>query len=86
MAIRISERAEAELDDMPASQRSLFIKHIRKVASMPPRRHMKYGIPYHVEEVTKQARLIYHIEGDDTYILHCFKTHKEYERWYTSYK
>jgi phage-related protein len=41
----------------------------------------------HMEKnVTKQARIIYNVKGDQTYILHCFKSHKEYERWYKSYK
>jgi hypothetical protein len=47
---------------------------------------MKYGIPYHVEKVTKQARIIYDIREDMIYIIHCFGNHKEYERWYKSYK
>jgi hypothetical protein len=40
----------------------------------------------HVEKVTKQARIIYDIKEDRTYILHCFTSHKEYEHWYSSYK
>jgi hypothetical protein len=47
---------------------------------------MKYGIPCHVEKVTKQARIIFKIKGGDIYILHFFGSHKEYERWYGSYK
>ncbi|MEA3255542.1 MAG: hypothetical protein U9Q22_06875, partial [Candidatus Altiarchaeota archaeon] len=61
-------------------------KHLRKIQSMPPRRHMKYGIPHHIEEVTKQARVVYRTQSQDIYIIRCFKNHKEYERWYKSYK
>ena len=53
---------------------------------MPPRKHMKYGIPCHVEKVTKQARIVFNIEEGYIYILHCFGSHKEYERWYGSYR
>jgi len=86
MEVRISNKAENQLDDMPEDLRLMFIRHLRKLLSMPPGRHMKHGIPCHVEEVTKQARLIYKIEGGDIYVTHCFKDHKEYERWYKSYK
>jgi len=53
---------------------------------MPPRRHLRFGIPYHVEDVTKQARLVYDIRKDTLYVVHCFATHKEYEKWYKSFK
>jgi len=86
MAVRISSKAEKELDGMADDLRLLFVKHLRKMQSMPPRRHMKHGIPHHVEEVTKQARIIYQTQNQDIYIIHCFKNHKEYERWYKSYK
>ena len=86
MKILFSEKAEKELDAMEQSLRSLFIKHTEKIASMPLRRHLRFGLPFNVETVTKQARTIYNIEKDICYILHCFSTHKEYERWYKSFK
>ncbi len=86
MKILFSEKAEKELDDTDQSLRKLFIKHAEKIALMPPRRHLRFGLPFNVEEVTRQARITYSIEGDTCYILHCFKTHKEYERWYKSFK
>ncbi len=43
-------------------------------------------MPFNVEKVTKQSRIIYEIEGDVLYILHCFKNYKEYEKWYKSFK
>jgi hypothetical protein len=36
---------------------------------------MKYGIPCHVEKVTKQARMVYDIKGDLICFLHCFADH-----------
>jgi mRNA-degrading endonuclease RelE of RelBE toxin-antitoxin system len=88
MKIVFSEKAENELDSADQSLRKLFLKHSEKIASMPPKRHMKFGLPFNVEEVTKQARMVYYIEEDEgiCYVLHCFKTHKEYERWYKSFK
>ncbi|MFH1393754.1 MAG: type II toxin-antitoxin system RelE/ParE family toxin [Candidatus Micrarchaeota archaeon] len=86
MQIIFSEKAEKELDSMDQQMRELFLKHIEKVMTLPPRRHMKFGMPFNVDEVTKQARMIYQFEGDDLYILHCFKKHKDYERWYKSFK
>lgn len=47
---------------------------------------MRYSLPYYAEEVTKQARMIFDIEGQSIKIYHCFSDHKEYERWYKSYK
>ncbi|MBI4043355.1 MAG: hypothetical protein HY393_00930 [Candidatus Diapherotrites archaeon] len=86
MKIVFSEKAEKELDDTDQGLRKLFLKHAEKIALMPPRRHMKFGLPFNVEEVTRQARIVYNIEENTCYILHCFKTHKEYERWYKSFK
>jgi len=85
MNIFFSEKAKKDFEDMPSEIRIIFTKHIEKIACIPPRRHLKYGIPYHVEEVTKQSRLIYEIRNDNLYIIRCFKEHKEYERWYKSY-
>ncbi len=53
---------------------------------VPPRKRMKHGIPCHVVKVTKQARIVCEIKGEKIYVLHCFGSHKGYERWYRSYK
>lgn len=47
---------------------------------------MKFGVPYHVEDVTRQARLIYEFYGDTLYVIRCFGNHKDYEKWYMSFK
>ena len=86
MKLEFSEKAEKELDAIDKSLRELFIKHAEKISAMPPRRHMRFGLPFNVEEVTRQARIVYNIEEETCYILHCFATHKEYERWYNSFK
>lgn len=86
MNLVFSDSAKKELESLPQDLTALFLKHLEKMQETPPRKHMKHGIPCHVEKVTKQARIIYDIEGDDIYILHCFGGHKEYERWYNSYR
>ena len=63
-----------------------FKKAILKLKENPLRKHLKYGIPNHVINVSKQSRIIYEIESDDIIILHCFSNHKDYENWYKSYK
>lgn len=86
MELIFSDTARRELADLDQEQKSQFIRHIEKMQEAPPRKHMKHGIPCHVEKVTRQARIVYNIKGTQIYILHCFASHKEYERWYKSYK
>lgn len=86
MQLVFSDSAKRELENLPQELIALFLKHLDKMQETPPRKHMRHGIPCHVEKVTKQARIIYNIEGGDIYILHCFASHKEYERWYNSYR
>ena len=86
MNIVFSEKAVKELENAEQSMRKLFMKHAEKISSSPARRHLKFGLPFNVEEVTRQARMVYSVEGSTCYVLHCFKNHKEYERWYKSFK
>ena len=86
MELIFSDSARKEMENLEQELKSLFIKHLEKMQGAPPRKHMKYGIPCHVEKVTKQARIVYDIKGKIIYVLHCFATHKDYERWYKSYK
>jgi hypothetical protein len=86
MDLVFSDSAKRELEGLPQDLKTLFLKHLEKMLLKTPQKHMKHGIPCHVEKVTKQARIVYHIKGDMINILHCFEGHKEYERWYKSYK
>jgi len=86
MELIFSDNARKELAGMEQDLKSKFIRHLEKVQEAPPRKHMKHGIPCHVEKVTKQARIVYNTKGTKIYILHCFASHDEYERWYKSYK
>jgi mRNA-degrading endonuclease RelE of RelBE toxin-antitoxin system len=86
MELIFSDSARKEMENLDQELKSLFIKHLEKMQEAPPRKHMKHGIPCHVEKVTKQARIVYDVKGKQIYILHFFSNHKEYERWYKSYK
>ena len=80
-----SEDAESDLRKMEKKLQEFFVKHAEKLAGMPPRRHMRFGIPLNVENVTEQARMVYCIlDGEKLFVSRCFATHKEYEGWYRS--
>ena len=86
MKVEVSKRADYDLSKMDGSIVNLFLKHFDKIGEIPPRRHLRFGLPFNVEEVTKQARFIYNDENNTITILRCFSTHKEYEKWYKSFK
>ncbi|MEK6957541.1 MAG: hypothetical protein AABW99_00985 [archaeon] len=71
---------------MDSTLRVMFLKHAEKIASGSEQRHMRFGLPFYAEEVTRQARLVYNFEAGSLFIVRCFATHKEYEKWYKSYK
>jgi mRNA-degrading endonuclease RelE of RelBE toxin-antitoxin system len=86
MELVFSDAAKKELAHLSQDMKAVFLMHLENMHTRPSRKHMKHGIVCHVEKVTRQARIIYDIRGDRTYILHCFTSHKEYEHWYNSYK
>ncbi len=85
-ALIFTPKAGEDLNALDQSVRKLFLKHAEKLQAMPPRRHLKFGLPFNVEDVTKQARMIYETNDSELIILRCFATHKEYEKWYKSFK
>jgi hypothetical protein len=66
--------------------RKLFFEHIEKIIETPKQRHLRFGVPFYVKEITNQARIVFNFENNDLYIVRCFTTHKEYEEWYSKYK
>jgi mRNA-degrading endonuclease RelE of RelBE toxin-antitoxin system len=86
MELIFSDSARKEIENLEQELKSIFIKHLEKMQSSPPRKHLKHGIPCHVEKVTRQARIVFNIKGERIYILHFFASHREYELWYKSYK
>ena len=85
MILVLSTAAERDMDCMDQSVRRQFTAHFDKVQHMPPRRHLRLGIPFNVENVTSNSRFVYAIDGETLTVLRCFATHKEYERWYKSF-
>jgi hypothetical protein len=79
--IVFKDEALEDLEGMDGAVSDKFDKHFDKLLKMPPGRHLKSGLPYCVDEVG-QGRIIYRIEEDTIYIIRCFTTHKEYEKWY----
>ena len=86
MKIIFEEQARKDFDSFERKLQEFFRHHLAKLQGMPPRRHMKHGLPWHVEDVTKQARLVFNERDDTLFVIRCFATHKEYERWYQSYR
>lgn len=85
--IELDSEAENDLNDMENDTYIQFSKHLDKLRKTlehrKPPAHLKHGLPYHKEEVG-QGRIIYDICSDTIYIVRCFTTHKEYEKWYKS--
>ena len=83
MKVEIGEQAKSDLKKMERAQLIVFGKHIDKMADNPPGRHMKHGLPYFVDEVG-QGRIVYRTVNDTIFVLRCFNSHKDYEKWYKS--
>jgi len=81
-----SDKARNDLHGMDSLLQELFVKHAEKLLSMPPRRHLKFGIPFNVEDVTKQARMVYETRGETLAVLRCFASHKDCEKWFKSFR
>jgi hypothetical protein len=86
MKVIFHEDALKDLQSFDKTLKQHFAAHVEKLSKMPPRRHMKFGLPFHVENIMRQARLIYNERGDCIYIIRCFGAHKDYERWYNSFE
>ncbi|MFH0906463.1 MAG: hypothetical protein V1824_03945 [archaeon] len=50
------------------------------------RKHLKYGLPYFVLKIDKSSRLIYNLESNKVICIKYFNTHKEYEKWFKTYR
>ncbi len=77
------------LEKLPLELRKRFYKkidYIKFLSEESSRKHLEYDLPYFSEKVSKSARLVYNIKDNTIYFFRCFKTHKEYERWYKSIK
>lgn len=85
MPVVLSDKAKNDLRKMDEKSARVFAKHIDKIAGLPPRRHLRHGLPYNVDEVGR-GRLVYEHKGGTLYIIRCFTNHRNYEKWYESYR
>ena len=86
MNVIFSDQEQKEIASFERQLQGFFQNHVDKLSRMPPRRHLKFGVPWSVEDVTRQARLVYDEEDNTLRVVRCFATHKEYERWYNSFR
>ena len=86
MKIIFEEKPQKDFNSLEPKLQGFFRVHIDKLQGIPPRRHLKHHLPWHVEDVTRQARLVYNERNDALFVIRCFATHKEYQRWYQSYR
>ena len=88
MQVIFDEDARRDLKKMDQSERVLFHKHVKKLIEIGPRRHFGYGIDAYKENVGADGRMPFTWDdAEETLrILRCFTDHKEYEKWYKSYK
>ena len=71
---------------LDGSQRIIFARHFSKLQNHLPKKRLMGGSEFLVEE-TGQGRIIC-LEQDENIvkIIHIFAAHKEYEKWYKSFK
>ncbi|HEY3274374.1 MAG TPA: hypothetical protein VGJ92_11455 [Methanocella sp.] len=85
MLVVLSDKAKRDILKMDEKPARIFAKHIDKISKLPPRRHLKHGLPYSVDEVGG-GRLVYTYKEGTLYIIRCFTNHRDYEKWYESYE
>lgn len=88
VSVIFDEDARNDLNRMDQSERAMFVKKAEKLAEIGPRRHLHHGINAYVENVDRDGRMLYQWDedGGTLRILRCFTDHKDYVRWYKSYK
>lgn len=87
MNIVFTEEAKKEYTKLDKSVKENFKKHIKKISEEKiNRRHLKFGLPFFIENVGVSSRIAYKIEENRIIIYHFFPTHKEYENLYKNYK
>ena len=85
--IRFTDTFNKDFSKLTKEMQILFYKRIKKISvNYILSKHLKYGIPYFSEKVTKSARFVYYMENNTLYCIRIFKTHKEYEKGYKSFK
>ena len=88
LTIIFDEYARNDLKCMEQGKRAMFIKKDEKLVEICLRRHLRHGIDAYVENVDRDGRMPYQWDedGEMLRILRCFTNHKNYIKWYKSYK
>lgn len=88
MQVIFDEDAHKDLKKTDQSERILFDQHVMKIIETGPRRHLSHGIDAYKENVGADGRMtfLWDNDGKTLRILRCFTDHKDYEKWYKSYK
>ncbi len=90
MSVRIlfDEDARNDLKRMDRNEQAAFVKQADKLALIGPRRHLRHGADAYADRVDKDGRMPYlwDEDGQTLRILRCFTDHKEYEKWYRSFR
>ncbi|MFA5382137.1 MAG: hypothetical protein WC356_03150 [Candidatus Micrarchaeia archaeon] len=86
MELFFSSEAEKDLAKLDKYEQKIFMKHAEKILNYENRKHLKHGVPFFVEKVSKQARIIYDIKEEKLIILKICATHKEYEKIYNTFR
>ena len=81
-SVGFQEDARKHLLAMDFSVREKLIRKIARMENEPPGRHLRFGLPYFVEQLG-QYRIAYTCdEKKGEKIIHFVGDHKEYEKWY----
>lgn len=80
-----TEKARDDLRRMDGNLVKVFFKHVEKIVILPPRRHMRFGMPFNVDEVGS-GRLVYDYKDDALIMVRCFSNRRDYEKWYKAYR
>jgi hypothetical protein len=86
MQVSFSEKAKMDFARMDRGAREIFYSHIEKLERITPRRHLRFGVPFFVENVGGQGRVVLAFGDNELIVVRCFTTHKEYEKWYKSFR
>jgi hypothetical protein len=88
MQVIFDEDAWRDLKKMDPGERILFHQHVKKLVETGPRRHFSHGIDAYKDNVGADGRMPFLRDDDEETlrILRCFTDHKDYEKWYKSYK
>ncbi|MEW6329807.1 MAG: hypothetical protein AB1468_06890 [Candidatus Micrarchaeota archaeon] len=86
MKVSFSEKARADFSRMDAGTRRVFYSHIEKLERVTPRKHLRFGIPFFVENVGSQGRIVLSFDESEIIVIRCFRIHKEYEKWYNAFR